>query len=113
MTRPPVPRLHAVGSEQFAAILAERILGWKACPDRFIKSGRAWIPRNRFRPLTRLEDAFLLLDNAASNYSLTRVGRLFTAEVQIGVVTGNATGGPRARTITLAIGRALGIEVPQ
>jgi hypothetical protein len=102
-----------VGSEQFTAFLAERIMGWKAGPDRFVKSGRTWIPRNRFRPLARLEDAFLLLCHAASNYRLTSVDGLFTAEVQIGARTGKATGEPKARTISLAIGQALGIEAPQ
>jgi hypothetical protein len=118
--KPPAPgddrqcgRVLAMGSDQFTATLAERILHWKACPDRFVKSGRAWIPRNRFRPLARVEDALLLLSHTASNYSLTRIDGLFTAEVRIGVRTGTASGGPIARTITLAIGRALGIEAPK
>lgn len=113
MTGAPDPRPHVVGSEQFTVFLAERVLGWRACPDRFLKPGRTWIPRNRFRPLTRLEDAFVLLDRVASNYRLTSVDGRFTAEVQIGLRTGKATGEPKARTISLAIGQALGIEAPQ
>ena len=113
MTRPPDQKARVVGSDQFTALLAGRVMGWKACPDRFMKSGRAWIPRNRFRPLTRLEDAFFLLGHAASNYTLMSVDGLFTAEVRIGVRTGKAIGDPKARTITLAVSRALGIEDPQ
>jgi hypothetical protein len=112
VTAPPQPRPRFVSSDQFTAMLAERILGWKACPDRFIKSGREWIPRNRFRPLTRLEDAFLLLGRAARNFNLTSVDGQFTAEVRMGVRTGRATGEPKARTICLAIGQALGLEAP-
>lgn len=113
MPKPLVPKPRATGGEQFTAALVERILDWKAGPDRFIKSERSWIPRNRFRPLTRLEDAFLLLVHAASNYSLTSADGSFTAKVQIGSRTGKATGEPKARTICLAIGQALGIEAPQ
>ena len=102
-----------MGSDQFTATLAERILHWKACPDRFVKSGRAWIPRNRFRPLARVEDAFLLLGSATNNYRLTSFDGVFTAEVHIAGRMRSASGAPVARTITLAIGRALGIEGPQ
>jgi hypothetical protein len=104
-------RCRTMTNDQFTAILAERIMGWKACPDRFIKSGRTWIPRTRFRPLTRLEDAFLLLGRAATNYCLKSVDGLFIAEVQIGVRTGKESGEPKARTITLALARSLGLKV--
>jgi hypothetical protein len=93
--------------------LAERILGWKVCPDRFIKSGRTWIPKHRFRPLARLEEAFLLLDRTAGSYTLSSVRGLFTAEVRVGNRTGKATGEPKAKTITLALAQALGIEAPR
>jgi hypothetical protein len=97
-------------NDQLAAILAERILGWKVCPDRFVKAGRSWIPKWRFRPLARLEDAFLLLDRAGGTYVLS-VGSdgVFTAEVQVGERIGKASGEPKARTISIAISRALGI----
>lgn len=98
--------------ERLTAILAE-CLGWKVCPDRFIKAGRAWIPRSRFKPLARLNDAFLLLDTTAASYTLSSVSGVFTAEVQVGVRTAKVTGPANAQTITLALARALGIEVPQ
>lgn len=99
--------------DRLTAILAERIMGWKVCPDRFLKPGRTWIPRSRFRPLARVEHALLLLDRAAGEYALTSVGGVFTAKVQVGNRTGKATGEPKAKTITLAIAQALGIEVPR
>jgi hypothetical protein len=39
-------------------LLAERIIGWRAMPDRYTKSARAWLPKRRFQPLVRIEDAF-------------------------------------------------------
>lgn len=91
--------------------LVRQLLGWKVAPDRFIKSGRSWIPKWRFNPLERLEDAFLLLDHANATYTLS-VGsdRVFVAEVRISNQIGKATGQAKARTITLAIALALGIE---
>jgi hypothetical protein len=92
--------------------LARKVLGWRPTPDRFIKSGRRWIPKWRFNPLARLEDAFTLLDHAGGAYVLS-VGsdRVFAAEVRIGERIGMASGEPKARAVTLAIARALHIEV--
>jgi hypothetical protein len=90
--------------------LAHRLLGWKVGPDRFIKSGRTWIPKWRFNPLSRLEDAFLLLDRAGGSYLLSfDSDGVFTVEVQVGERIAKANGEPKARAITLAISRALGI----
>jgi hypothetical protein len=95
-------------------ILAERVMGWKVAPDRFIKSGRGWLPKWRFAPLSRLDDAFELLDRSASTYRLERTGRdAFAVEVQCDGRVGKASGEPKARVITLAVARALGLEVPQ
>ena len=98
--------------ESLTAILAERAMGWKAAPDRFIKSGRRWIPRWRFRPLADLANAFELLDQAAHRYTIVCDGnRSFTVSVQIGAHTGTASGCSKPRVITLAIAKALGVEV--
>ncbi len=94
-------------------ILAERVMGWKVAPDRFIKSGRSWIPRWRFRPLAELADAFRLLDHAGARYTLTRDCSTFAAEVQIESCRGNAVGEDKARTITVAVARALRLEVDE
>jgi hypothetical protein len=90
---------------------AERILGWKASPDRFFKSGRSWIPKWRFQPLANLADAFELLDCAAHAYTLTSEGRIFTAEVRVGSLLGRASGQLKSEAITIAVARALGIDV--
>jgi hypothetical protein len=98
--------------EALTAVLAERVMGWKVAPDRFIKSGRSWLPKWRFAPLTRLEDAFQLLDRSASSYKLERVGSAtFAVEVELDGRIGKASGEPKARAITLAVARALGLEV--
>ena len=95
-------------TEQLTALLAERVMGWKACPDRFIKPGRAWIPKWRFQPFVQLEDAFLLLERTEGSYALTvNPQGIFTAEVRIGKRIGKVTGEPKARAITLAIAQAL------
>jgi|ERR1035437_1338654 hypothetical protein len=99
--------------EALTAALAERVMGWKAAPDRFIKSGRSWIPRWRFRPLAELADAFRLLDHAAAHYTLIANGSTFTAKVEIESCRGTAVGEHKARTITLAVARALRLEVDE
>ena len=88
--------------------LAANVFGWKLAPDRFIKSGRSWIPRWRFSPLERLEDAFGLLERVATSYRLEVCdGGVFTVEVRVGSKIGKASGEPKARTITLAVAAAL------
>lgn len=98
--------------ERLTAILAERIMGWKVAPDRFVKSGRKWIPKWRFAPLSRLDDAFQLLDRSTSaTYTLERRNiDGFSVNVRCGNRVGRASGEPKARAITLALARALGIE---
>ena len=99
-----------IHDDDLTARLVEAVLGWRAGPDRFVKHGRSWTPRSRFKPLVRLEDAFLLLDRAGCTCVLSvSPDRVFTAQVRVGDRTGKATGEPKARTITLAICRALGI----
>jgi hypothetical protein len=101
-----------MNDDQLTAHLAECVMKWRVTPDRFIKSGRTWIPKWRFQPLMDLNDAFRLLDHAADRYSLTedRQG-IFGANVQISGHRGKAAGEPKARTITIAVARALGLEV--
>jgi hypothetical protein len=75
--------------------------------------GRSWIPRWRFQPLTRLNDAFQLLDKSGGAFTLTSHKRgYFTAEVCLDNRTGLAVGEPKAATITMAVARAIGLDVP-
>src|SRR5947209_6513322 len=95
------------------ALLAELVMGWRVAPDRFIKSGRNWIPKWRFKPLARLEDAVQLLNRASDNYTVTARGRSFTVTVRVAGRTGRTFGGPKARTISVALARTLQSEVPE
>jgi hypothetical protein len=92
--------------------LAVRGMGWRLAPDRYLKSGRSWIPRWRFRPLVDLGDAFRLLESVTDDYSLlAKPGGVFTVIVRVAARVGKDTGEPKARVICLAIARALGIDV--
>ena len=102
-----------MSDERLTEKLAIQVLGWRSAPGRFIKTGRAWTPSWRFSPLTSLEDAFALLDAAASAYTLAaQKGGGFQAEVRVGSRIGRASGEPKARTITIALADALELEVP-
>ena len=101
-------------AEHLTAVLAERMLHWRSTPDRLLTGKRAWIPRWRFQPLANLEDAFRLVAAAGASYSLTAtVDGIVTAQVCVEDRTGTALGKITAATITVAIARAIGIEVPE
>ena len=92
--------------------LAVEVMGWRVARGRFLKAHRSWIPVWRFAPLTRLEDAFQLLNSASRDYTLMAVeGAPFRAEVRVGERTGVAKGGTKPRVIVFALVRALGWEV--
>jgi hypothetical protein len=92
--------------------LAFRGMGWRPGPDRYLKSGRSWIPRWRFEPLDKLSDALELLEHAAEKYSLSGGHQCpFAARVQIGSAIAIKSGDSKARTIALAVAQALGINV--
>jgi len=111
-TLPAIDVLRCMSDSNLTSELAVLVMGWKATPDRFIKSGRSWIPKWRFQPLVDLADTFQLLDQAATRYSLTRDRYgIFGATVRIAGRWGKASGEPKARTITIAVARALGLEV--
>jgi hypothetical protein len=101
----------AVTSDQLTAALAERVMGWRVTPERFLKGDRRWAPRWQFQPFRRLEHALQLLDNANGQYTLTKAaGATFTAQVTIGCRVGSASGKSEAATISLALARSLGID---
>jgi len=98
--------------EMLVEELARRVLAWKPAPGRFIKPGpgRRWTPRWKFQPLTRLEDAVLLVDRAADAYRFAGgCDSTFSATVRVGRNVGEASGEPKARAITLALARGLGL----
>jgi hypothetical protein len=98
--------------DRLTDLLATRVLGWKPAPDRFLKPDRGWTPRWQFAPFKRIEDAFLLLDRAG-DYTLRCVAGVYTVQVRVGNCTGKAAGDEKARTITLAVAEALGLELPR
>ena len=98
--------------EKLTARLAEQVMGWRVGPDRFITGNRSWLPKWRFNPLQRLEDAFMLLDHSKSGrYVISKTGGDFQVEVECDGKIGRATGDSKPRTITLALARSLGLEV--
>jgi hypothetical protein len=97
---------------ELTAELASRIMGWKVTRDRLVKAGRSWLPRWRFAPLHSLEDVFQLLDRAKSDYKLVAVDNgTFTASVRVRGRVGEASGEPKARTITIALAHAIGLQL--
>ena len=92
--------------------LAARIFGWRPGPGRYLTGDRRWISASRFRPLNIAADALMLLDQAADDYTLVGGRRgPFKAHVRIGARAVDVTGTQRARTISVAVARALGINV--
>ena len=101
----------ASSDRQLTEDLARLVMGWRSTANRFLKPGRGWLPKWRFAPLERLEDAFQLL-RAANRYVLScNPNHIFTAEIWIGRRTGKASDEHEARAIAIAAGRALGLEV--
>ena len=101
-------------NEQLAVLLAERVMGWTVGPERFMLGGRRWLPRWRFQPATRLEDAFRALKQANPQDHSSGVAAAggFWAKVRVAGTTGEAHETSQARAMTVAIARALGIEIP-
>jgi len=102
-----------VTGERLTALLAQRVMGWTVGPDRFMMGNRGWMPRWRFQPAEKLEDAFRLLDEAApQEYSIRGddTGSIHV-RVRINGNAGEASGTSKPLTITQAIARAAGIEV--
>jgi hypothetical protein len=99
-------------TDQLTAILAERILGWRVGPKRILKGGRRWAPRWRFQPFRRLEHALELLDKADGKYGFEKdTAGTFKAHVTVGNCAGTASGKSEAASLTLALARALGVDV--
>ena len=79
----------AMTTDQLTAILAERVMGWRVGPDRFLTGNRRWMPRWRYRPLDHLPDAIRLLEAAGpGRYTITDTNGLVSVRVQIAGITG-------------------------
>ena len=98
--------------DQLTGALVERLLGWKSTVERFVKSGRSWIPRWRFAPLVRLPDAFHLLEHSGAQYIISKEAARFTVRVELDGRAGKtychaADGLARAMTTALALAAGL------
>jgi hypothetical protein len=102
-------------SEHLTAVLAKKVMGWGVGPDRFLLGNRRWLPLWRFQPLTNLEDAFRVLEKAASTFTLTATDDgTFTANVRVGNNrTGIASGNSKATVISMAVARAIGLDLAE
>jgi hypothetical protein len=79
--------------ENLTAILAKRVMRWTAAPDRFLTGNRGWLPRDRFRPTERIQDAFKLLTAATpAEYNIGGAkGEPSWAKVRIGTASAEAS----------------------
>lgn len=101
-----------MSNDQLTAVLAERVMGWTVGPERFSMGNREWMPRWRFQPIDKLDDAFRLLQEAASQaYSISGddKGRIHV-QVRINGAVGEARGTSIPGAVTYAVARAFGIE---
>ena len=95
--------------ERLTDELAAHILGWRPAPDRYVKPGRSWIPRSKFRPLADIRDALRLADGLTKDYSLLANSGGFIAEVRHAGRIGRATARNQARAVSVAVAKVIGI----
>jgi hypothetical protein len=82
-------------------------------PDRYLTGQRSWLPKWRFSPLQRLEDAFKLLDHDQSvRYVISQKDGRCHIEVEHNGKIGRASGDSKARAIVLALARSIGVLAP-
>src|ERR1035441_6423116 len=109
------PRRVRMTDQRLADELAARVMGWRLAPGRYIKSGRSWLPRWRFAPLSKIEDAFCLLD-AAHPEDFAMRGR-GTDEFWVGGRlpggSGEARDRSKPRAIARAVASAIGIDLEE
>lgn len=113
-TRDVTPgRQVSITGDHLTAILAERVMGWRVGPERFLMGDRRWLPRWRFQPAEHLEDAFRLFEQAGPQEYSMGAGEngTFWVKVRVAGATGEALEPSKPRAITFAIARAFGIDV--
>jgi hypothetical protein len=101
-------------AKELISILAVRVMKWGVAPERFLMDGRRWLPRWRFQPIERIEDAFRLLE-ALGPKEYTMAGRgADNFCVQIRLHNGGiseASYKSKAQAITYAVAQAIGVDV--
>jgi hypothetical protein len=100
-------------TDQLTGLLAERVMHWRATPDRFLTGGRVWSPRWKFQPTKRLSDAIRLLETAMpQEYSMAvNANGEFWVKVKIARTVAQAQDRSKPLAIFRAVAAASGIEV--
>lgn len=95
--------------------LAVQVMGWGLAQDRYVLGQRRWLPRWRFQPLHRVEDAFRLLQKAdPQQFTMQRNARGITQiKLCLNGKKGEARSSSTACAVTLAIARALALEASE
>jgi hypothetical protein len=89
-----------VTADCLTAILAEKVMGWRVGPERFLTR--------------RMEDALQLQNKAGGSYSITKgEGGTVTAKVTLTGKTRTVTDKSDAAALTRALALALGIPVEE
>ena len=73
----------AVNDRQLTDELARLVMSWGVHADRYVKSGRTWIPKWRFQPLVELADA--PVDGVRSRYTLKDITATLTQAFKVSV----------------------------
>ena len=111
----PLSSLQPNGKKMTDARLTDelaRSMGWRPFANRFLANGRDWIARSHFQPLAILDHAFQLLEKISRDYSIVNSPTAgFIVEVRLSGRVGRAAGEPKARTISLALARAIGLDL--
>ena len=102
-------------SQMLTKLVAERVMNWTATPNRFMLGDRKWTPKWRFQPCEIFEHAVQLLDAARpTTYSFgTDETGCSWARVEIDGVLGEGRNRSKPRAVTLAVARAVGIDVDE
>jgi hypothetical protein len=95
--------------DALTASLAEHVMGWGVGPDRFLLGQRSWIPRWRFQPFRRVEDAFRLVEKARpQQFAMETDAQGIThVRVRVKLAAGEAHDRSIAAAIALAVARAI------
>ncbi len=110
----PEPGGQLMTAHEVVNELARQVMGWRPLPNRFLCSDRSWLPRWRFDPMARTADALTLLEHAdPETYTLSHHNGKFTAHVCVRGKLGAAEGDSLAKTITIALAHALGLDVEE
>jgi len=102
-----------MNTEQLTTKLAELVMGWRVVGDRFLMGNRQWMPRWRFQPVKTIADAVRLLEKAAPESCAMDCDKsgVFHVQVRLAGKTGETRNKSKARAITYAIARAIGLEL--